>query len=70
MRAVALSLRPLTEREKRRVAGIMQEPGNHRKVLRAAFPERFRSIDDTTRPGCPRIYFDSDAAYEQTEIEY
>ena len=68
MRAVVLSLHPLTERERRRVAGILQEPGNHRKALRAAFPERFRSMDDTTRRECPRIYFDSDAAYEQTEI--
>ena len=69
MRAIVLSLHPLDEGEKERLAAILRG-GCHGKAIRAAFPSRFRSVDDVTRKDEPRIYFDSDAAYEKTVVEY
>ena len=70
MKAVVLSLYPLETWEKDEVAYILRTRRRVDESLRAAFPARYCSMDMETRTDCPRIYFDSDAAYEQTEIEY
>ena len=47
MRAIVLSLHPLDDGEKERLAAILRD-GCHGKDIRAAFPERYRSMDRDT----------------------